>query len=72
MASRTPRDSTTGIKNIFVLYPGVNLLEIYRYSITVQPSFRNLDMKFLEVFLVKCELASDRLSVLSEMGLEFF
>ena len=33
---------------------------------------RNLDMKFLEVFLVKCELASDRLSFLSKMGLEFF
>ena len=32
----------------------------------------NLDMKFLEVFLVKCELASDRLSFLSKMGLEFF
>ena len=31
-----------------------------------------LDMKFLEVFLVKCELASDRLSFLSKMGLEFF
>ena len=33
---------------------------------------RNLDMKFLEVFLVKSELASDRLSFLSKMGLEFF
>ena len=33
---------------------------------------RNLDMKFLEVFLVKCELASDRLSFLSKMGLEIF
>ena len=34
---------------------------------------RNLDMKFLEVFLVKCELlASDKLSFLSKMGLEFF
>ena len=33
---------------------------------------RNLDMKFLEFFLVKCELASDRLSFLSKMGLEFF
>ena len=33
---------------------------------------RNLDMKFLEVFLVKCELASDRLSFFSKMGLEFF
>ena len=33
---------------------------------------RNLDMKFLEVFLVKCELASDKLSFLSKMGHEFF
>ena len=32
---------------------------------------RNLDMKFLEVFLVKSELASDRLSFLPKMGLEF-
>ena len=32
----------------------------------------NLDMKFLEGFLVKSELASDRLSFLSKMGLEFF
>ena len=29
---------------------------------------RNLDSRFLEVFLVKCELASDRLSFLSKMG----
>ena len=33
---------------------------------------RNLDMKFLEFFLVKCELASNRLSFSSKMGLEFF
>ena len=32
----------------------------------------NLDMKFLEGFLVKSELASDRLSFLSKMGLKFF
>ena len=31
-----------------------------------------LDLKFLEFFLVKSELASDRLSFLRKMGLEFF
>ena len=29
---------------------------------------RNLDMKFLEVFLVKCELASDKLSYFEQNG----
>ena len=29
---------------------------------------RNLDMKFLEVFLVKCELASDKLSYIFEQN----
>ena len=33
---------------------------------------RNLDLKFLEGFLVKFELASNRLSFLRKMGLEFF
>ena len=33
---------------------------------------RNLDLKFLEGFLVKFELASNRLSFLCKMGLEFF
>ena len=32
----------------------------------------NFDLKFLEFFLVKFELASDRLSFLRKMGLEFF
>ena len=32
----------------------------------------NLGMKFLEVFFVKSEIASDRLSFLPKMGLEFF
>ena len=32
----------------------------------------NFDLKFLEFFLVKFELASDRLSFLCKMGLEFF
>ena len=31
-----------------------------------------LDVKFLEVFFVKSEIASDRLSILRKMGLKFF
>ena len=33
---------------------------------------RNLYMQFLEGFLVKSELASNKLSFLSKMGLEFY
>ena len=32
----------------------------------------NLGMKFLEVYFGKSEIASDRLSFLPKMGLEFF